>query len=225
MCGRFTLSADAGELADYFQAPPMSWAPRYNIAPTQTVLACRIDPQGDTRELVPLRWGLVPAWAADLSAGVKAINARAETVADKPFFRAAFHKRRCLIPASGFFEWQKSGRTKQPYYIHPADGSLFAFAGLWERWTKGEAPVESCTIITTTANEATQPFHERMPVILSPTSFAAWLDPATNSEAVQELLRPCQADRIAVYPVDARVGNVRNDDADLIAPAAQLFPS
>jgi len=143
---------------------------------------------------------------------VKAINARAETVAEKPTFRSAFRSRCCLIPASGYFEWKHEGKAKRPHFIHPAHGELFAFAGLWDVWTKGAAPVESCSILTTAANEATAHLHARMPVILDRTHFAAWLDPLTPPPALHELLRPCPADRIALHPAGAAVGNVRNTD-------------
>jgi len=161
MCGRFALFATPVEVGDLFDVLPVELPPRYNIAPTQSVLACRADPTSGARELLALRWGLVPSWAKDLSAGVKAINARAETVADKPTFRAAFKVRRCLIPASGYYEWKHEGKAKRPYFIHPARGGLFAFAGLWDVWQKGAAPVESCSILTTTANEATRHLHDR----------------------------------------------------------------
>src|SRR5262249_26635385 len=161
-------------------------------------------------------------WAHDLSAGVKAINARAETVADKPTFRAAFKARRCLIPASGYYEWKHEGKAKRPHFIHPPDGRLFAFAGLWDVWAKGAAPVESCSIITTTANEATRHLHERMPVILDREHFAAWLDPLAPPPALHELLRPCSPERIALHAVGAAVGNVRNEGPKLVAPAADL---
>ncbi len=140
-------------------------------------------------------------------------------------FRSAFKQRRCLIPVSGFYEWKTSGKAKQPFFIHPSHGELFAFAGLWERWTKGGEPVESCTIITTTANEVMRPLHERMPVILSPESFAAWLDLSTPSAALLDLLRPCHSESLALHPVDTHVGNVRNQGPDLIAPLADLFPA
>ena len=158
----------------------------------------------------------------DPAARVKAINARAETVADKPTFRAAFKARRCLIPASGYYERKHEGKAKQPYFIHPPHG-LFAFAGLWDVWAKGPAAVESCSIITTTANEATRHLHERMPVILDREHFAAWLDPLTLPPALHDLLRPCPPEWIALHPVGAAVGNVRNDGPELVVPAADLF--
>jgi putative SOS response-associated peptidase YedK len=221
MCGRFTLFATPVEVADLFGTPPFpDLPPRYNIAPTQPVLACRA---GDgSRELVRPRWGLVPRWASDLKAGAKAVNARAETVASLPTFREAFSKRRCLIPASGYFEWKKEGSTKQPFLIQPASGTLFAFAGLWDVWAKGGEPVETCTLITTAANDALRHLHERMPVILSKESFAAWLAPTTPAAALPELLRPCPADLVAFHPVSPRVGNVRNDDADLVEPTSSV---
>jgi putative SOS response-associated peptidase YedK len=217
MCGRFALFATPVDVGDLFDAPPVEWPPRANVAPTQPVLACRPSPAG-ARELVPLRWGLVPSWSRDIAAGMKAINARAETVADKPTFRAAFKSRRCLIRASGYYEWKHEGKAKRPHFIHPRGGGLFAFAGLWDVWAKGCEPVESCSIITTTANEATRHLHERMPVILSPESFAAWLDPLTPPPALHELLRPCPPEWIALHPVGAGVGNVRNDGPELVAP-------
>ena len=154
---------------------------------------------------------------------VKAINARAETVGDKPTFRPAFRSRRCLIPASGYYEWKHEGKSKRPHFIRPRDGGVFAFAGLWDVWMKGAAAVESRSIITTTANEATRHLHERMPVLLAPSHFAAWLDPLTPPPALHELLRPCPADQIALHPVAPLVGNVRNDGPELAAPAADLF--
>jgi putative SOS response-associated peptidase YedK len=223
MCGRFTLFATPVEVAGLFDALPVEWPPRYNIAPTQPVLACRLDAATGTRSLLPLRWGLVPSWARDLSAGVKAINARAETVADKPTFRAAFKGRRCLIPASGYYEWKHEGKAKQPHFIHPRNAGLFAFAGLWDVWAKGQAPVESCSIITTAANEATRHLHERTPVILGPSHFAAWLDPLTPPPALHELLRPCPPERVTLHPVGAAVGNVRNEGPGLVAAVADLF--
>jgi putative SOS response-associated peptidase YedK len=161
----------------------------------------------------------------DLASGAGTINTRAETVTDMPTFRAAFRSRRCLIPASGYYEWKHEGKAKQPYFIRPRDGGLFAFAGLWDVWSKGEAPVESCSIITTTANEAIRHLHERTPVILLPELFATWLDPLTPPAALHELLRPCPAERIALRPVGPGVGNVRNDGPELVAPAADLFPA
>jgi putative SOS response-associated peptidase YedK len=154
---------------------------------------------------------------------VKAINARAETVADKPTFRASFKARRCLIPASGYYEWKHEGKAKQPYFIHPKGGGLFAFAGLWDVWTKGPAPVESCSIITTTANEATRRLHERTPAILDPSHFGVWLDALTPAPVLHELLRPCPPERVALHPVGATVGNFRNEGPGLVAAVTGRF--
>jgi putative SOS response-associated peptidase YedK len=221
MCGRFALFADRSTVASFVQAPEptFDWDARYNIAPTQSVIACRLS--GNDRELVRFRWGLIPSWAKDPSAGVKAINARAETLTEKPFFRTAFQKRRCLIPASGYFEWKTTGKKKQPFFIH--QGELVAFAGLWELWAKGDEPIFACTIITTAADETMLALHERTPVILPPTSFATWLDPLTAQPKLLDLLRPARG--LSVYPVGTQVGNVRNQGPDLVAPIDNLFPA
>lgn len=218
MCGRVTLFAEPIAVANFFHAPEptFDWEPRYNIAPTQDVLGCRLNARG-VREIVPLRWGLIPSWVKEKSVGVKSINARGETVAEKPFFRSAFKKHRCLIPVSGFYEWKTTGKTKQPYFIR--HGELMAFAGLWETWSV--EPISSCTIITTAANDAMQGLHERMPVIVPPASFGAWLDPLTSQLDLLEMLRPVES--LSIYPVSSRVGNVRNQGPELVAPVADLF--
>lgn len=208
-------------VAEAFQlssAPDLK--PRYNIAPTQPVAVVRAG-QGD-RELAMLHWGLIPSWSKDAEIGARMINARGETVAEKPSFRAAFRARRCLILADGFFEWRRNGDRKQPYYIAMRDRRPFAFAGLWERWAPaGGAPVESCTIVTTTPNEVLAPIHDRMPVILPPALHAAWLDPALKeNERLQPMLQPLDASLMIAYPVSPRVNSPRNDDRDCIAPLA-----
>ena len=224
MCGRYALYADLPVIARFVQAPEptFDWQPRYNVAPTQSVPVCRVDAHQD-RQLARLRWGLVPHWATDLAIGFKAINARSEGIASKPMFRSAFKSRRCLVPTNGFYEWEKIGKAKQPYFIHPAAVDLMAFAGLWETWDKGEETVETFTIITTEANDATRQLHERMPVILSPDTFAAWFDPASTQAELLDLLRPAPHGALAIFPVDARVGNVKNDDARLIEPRSDPF--
>src|SRR5262245_35107324 len=175
MCGRFTLATSRAQLADLFRLAGGPELPlRYNIAPTQPVPVVRA--AGDGRALALARWGLIPRWATDPAIGNRLINARSETVAEKPSFRDAFRKRRCLIPATGFYEWAKTAGGKQPYHFRLLDGRPFAFAGLWERWDRGGEPVESCTILTTAANAVVRPVHERMPVILPAEAFAAWLD-------------------------------------------------
>src|SRR5438067_3297187 len=167
MCGRFTLTAPREALTSLFplfDIPDVT--PSYNVAPTQAVLAVRVPAGRDKPELAALKWGLVPGWADDPAIGNRLINARAETVAEKPAFRAAFRQRRCLVLADGFFEWQKVNGRKQPYYFGLRRGEPFAFAGLWERWDKGEIPLETCTLLTTEANTLLRPLHDRMPVIL-----------------------------------------------------------
>lgn len=187
-------------------------APRYNIAPTQEVLAVRLNPAGE-REAVNLRWGLVPMWAKDEKISYSTINARAETVASKPTFREAFKRRRCLVAADGWYEWQEVGpKQKQPYRFTLNPEGPFAFAGLWERWERPEKVVESCTIIVTEGNELTKRIHDRMPVILDPADHDAWLD----GSAGVELLRPYRADKLTYYPVSTAVGNVKNQGPELI---------
>jgi putative SOS response-associated peptidase YedK len=222
MCGRFSRTAATKEtLADLFQlSDPPGLLPLFNIAPTDGIAAVRVVPGGHERELVTLRWGLVPSWADDLKIGYKLINARAETAATKPSFRAAFKARRCLVVADGYYEWAKHVRKKQPYYIRLKGGKLFAFAGLWERWreTPESEPVESCTILTTDANALTKPIHNRMPVIVDPADIGQWLDPAEKPEALQALLRPYAPESMEVYPVSTFVNNVRNKGPQCVEP-------
>ncbi|MCA9067573.1 MAG: SOS response-associated peptidase, partial [Planctomycetaceae bacterium] len=186
--------------------------PRYNIAPTQDIAVVRLDQGHKHRELSLLRWGLIPSWAKDPKIGNRMINARAETLAEKPSFRVAFRKRRCLVLADGFFEWQKVEGAKRPHFIHRQDDAPFAFAGLWDHWQQDGKEIQSCTIITTTANSLMEPLHNRMPVILSEETFPIWLDPEfQNRNALQDLLRPCNADLLEAYPVSTQVNNARND--------------
>jgi putative SOS response-associated peptidase YedK len=213
MCGRFTQAADGEVIAQVFQLPEVpELAPRYNIAPTQDVAAVRAA-EGGGRELVHIHWGLIPSWAKERAMGAGMINARAETLAEKPAFRSAFRARRCLIVADGFYEWQKTGGRKQPHFIAFRDLRPFAFAGLWERWRgEGGEVVESCTIVTTEANELLAPIHDRMPVILDPGDFASWIDPAEKGpESIARLLRPYPPDQLQAYPVSFFVNNPAND--------------
>ncbi len=231
-----TTPAQAMQRLFGFMGPLPNWPARYNIAPTQVVPIVRLAPAGgegdgagersaQRRELVQARWGLVPFWAKDAAIGAKMINARAEGIAEKPAFRAAFRARRCLVPADGFFEWRATPRGKRPYWVGLKGGMsheppTFAFAGLWERWTKAPdgAPLESCVIVTTEANALLRPVHDRMPVILAPADYESWLDPAAPLQDALALLRPYPAEAMMLHPVSTRVNSVRFDDALCIAP-------
>jgi len=219
MCGRFSLIVDASVLAEVFEIdPPQNLRPRFNIAPTQTIPIVRAGRE-QPREWAEVRWGLVPSWAKDPKIGARMINARGETVAEKPSFRSAVKNRRCLIPADGFYEWAKTDTGKQPNFIHFADGRAFAFAGLWERWhtSEGEA-LDTCTIITTTPNDLVAGLHDRMPVILAPDVFSEWLAPQPLApDRLQDLLVPCPTAGMEAYPVSTHVNKPTNDDPDCIA--------
>ncbi|VAW31540.1 FIG00871087: hypothetical protein [hydrothermal vent metagenome] len=226
MCGRFALMMPTEQLAMAFNVNQTAVAalppsvPRYNIAPTQPIVAIRLDENGQ-RALTFFHWGLIPSWAKDMKFGSRMINARSETVAEKPSFRAAFKRRRCLIPADGFYEWQKLPSGKQPTFIRPAEGEErpFAFAGLWEVWRDAEGSVlQSCTILTTKPNELMAPIHNRMPVIVEPEDFDLWLHPEPNPEQGLHLLRPYPADKMIAYPVSTLVNSPRNDLPDCIQP-------
>jgi putative SOS response-associated peptidase YedK len=220
MCGRYSITTNVEALRRLFGfkgGPDL--LPRFNLAPSQPAPVIRLSTAG-ARELALLKWGLIPAWAKDPAIGNRMINARAETLAEKPSFRAALKDRRCLVLADGFYEWQKQGSSKQPYFIKLADGSPFAMAGLWEHWSdrgSGEI-IESFTIVTTAANEALQAIHERMPAILSPEAQEIWLA-AKSMAAVQPLLKPF-AGRMSTYPVTSFVNNPKNDSAACLSPAS-----
>lgn len=220
MCGRFTLRSAPNLVSEAFGVPELPlFDQSYNVAPTQTVMAVRMQPDQPAREAVLLRWGLIPSWADDPSIGNRLINARADTVATKPSFRSAFKSRRCLVATDGFFEWQKVGSKKQPWYFQMKDGRPFAFAGLWETWRprEGGDPIETCSLITTDANEVLQPVHDRMPVIIPLEEYDAWLDPSQKDvQRLVPLLRPFAADRMRSYPVGVRVNNPRNNDPSCI---------
>jgi putative SOS response-associated peptidase YedK len=218
MCGRFTLRAPASVVAaqfGLFEMPPFT--PRFNIAPTQPVAVVRYAPEQaePQRELVWLRWGLIPSWAKDAAIGNRLINARAETVAQKPAYRAAFRYRRCLVVADGFYEWQRTDGRKQPYFIRMRDDRPFAFAGLWESWQGTEdSPIESCAILTTEPNDLMEPIHTRMPVILAADDYRRWLDPAVRQpQPLEPLLRPFPGDEMVAYPVSTYVNSPTRDDA------------
>ncbi len=220
MCGRYSLTTPVEAVGRLFQvAERPNLEPRYNIAPSQDAPVVRAGEAGG-RRLGMLRWGLIPSWAKEARVGYRMINARAETVAQKPAFRGAFRQRRCLVPADGFYEWRKLGKAKQPYRITLADGGPFAFAGLWERWraSDGQA-VESFTIITTEANPLLRPIHDRMPVILDAADYDAWLDTAgVAPEEAARRLRPYLAEGLVAVPVSTRVNSPKNDDVACIVP-------
>jgi putative SOS response-associated peptidase YedK len=223
MCGRLFQTTPSAEAARVFATknPVPNVPPRYNGAPTQDILVVRFNPETGERSLDPLHWGLIPVWAKERKIGVSAINARAETIAEKPLFRDAFAKRRCVVPADGFYEWKEEAGGKQPYAVARTDGRQMPFAGLWERWRdpKSGEIVRSFTIVTTTANERLAALHERMPVILDEADIAKWLgeEPAAADD-LKGLLRSYPAERLRLWAVDKRVNNVRNQDGDLIKP-------
>jgi putative SOS response-associated peptidase YedK len=217
------MITDAHVLIDIFAinqvlAEPDQLKPRYNIAPGQDVAIVRATEQGRTLSMA--RWGLVPHWAKEAKIKYSTINARAETVAEKPTYRDAFRRQRCLIPATGYYEWQQAGGQKIPYHIRRDDSAVFAFAGLWDRWERGGEDFDSCSIIVTAASSAMQPIHERMPVILEPSSYKVWLNPAHENRAqLQALLLPYNG-KLAVYPVSRKVNNPKNDDPACVEPAS-----
>lgn len=219
MCGRFSQSLAGEAIAEAFQLTETpDWQPRYNIAPTQMIPAI-VAAEGNVRQFKPLRWGLIPSWAKDPTIGAKLINARSETVTEKPSFRSAFKQRRCLILADGFYEWRKQSGKKQPFYFRLKNGSLFAFAGLWEHWHDSEDNrLETCTILTTEANQTVAQVHDRMPVILHADHYDRWLDPLQPSESLQSLLRAYDDDLMTAYPVGLTVNSPWNETPDCTAP-------
>ena len=226
MCGRFVQKTPLGEIQVLFEtanAVP-NMPPRYNAAPTDTLAVVRYNSKTRQRSLDLLRWGLVPLWAKDISFGVRCINARAESLARTPAFRDAFERRRCLVPADAFYEWQKRGGRTQPYAIVPAGaaGGLFALAGLWERWRdpRDGSILRSFTIVTGEPNALLEPIHDRMPIILPKSAWPLWLgETEASSGELFGLLRPYPAETMRVYPIGSAVGNVRNDSPGLLEPA------
>ena len=232
MCGRFVSASPPDEIAAYFEASladEQLIAPSWNVAPTDDVYAVTVD-DGD-RRLETFHWGLVPPWAESPAVGSRMINARAETVATRNAFRPALEARRCLVPADGYYEWKPvEGRPKkQPMFIHAHDGHPLAFAGLWERWRDRSHPdapwLHSCTVITTTANDAMAAIHDRMPVILAPSSWPEWLDAAAEIDDLLALLVPAPEDALDLHPVSADVGNVRNNDPHLVEEIDETDPA
>jgi putative SOS response-associated peptidase YedK len=221
MCGRYEVHTPVEEIARRFEAgltPAVAaLQPRYDVAPSLAVPVVREGRNG--RVLEAMTWGLVPSWSGDAT-GAKPINARAETVFDQPMFRNAIRRRRCLIPADGFYEWQAGALRKQPYHVGLVDGGLFAFAGIWEYWARaGQEPRVSCAIIVTQANELVARIHERMPVIIAPEDYARWLDPVcADQAAIGPMLTPFPAELMRAYAVGTRVNSAANDDAQLLEP-------
>jgi putative SOS response-associated peptidase YedK len=216
MCGRYTLTTDVQAIAESFGVEPtLEAAPRYNIAPTQEVIAIR---NNGAAHLALLRWGLIPAWAKDESIGSRMINARAETLAEKPSFKNLLRNRRCLVVANGFYEWRAEGKAKTPMYITLQDDRLFAFAGLWDQWRSPDGQqVQSCTIITTEPNELMAQIHNRMPVILRPGAYEDWLNPELRDpEVLTHCLKPYPAELMKARPVSKLVNNPKYDDAAIL---------
>lgn len=226
MCGRYAQYSPADAIADLFGAAIEieALAPRYNAAPTQWLPVIRQRTNGE-RVLQSLRWGLLPSWARDETIAARLINARAETLAEKPAFRAAYRARRCVVPADGFYEWAKRPDGKQPYFIHSPDGTILAFAGLWERWARpvDAEVIDSFTIVTTEANPRLRALHDRMPVILAREVVDVWLDRTSDPARLSALLMPFPEERLAMHPVSRAVGNVRNEGQELIADVSDTF--
>jgi putative SOS response-associated peptidase YedK len=222
MCGRYRLSRRKELVEEYFDtvSDEPDWTPRYNIAPTQPVAVIRQNPKEPVRELSLMRWGLIPSWSKDMSTAAQMINARSETAGTKPAFRDAMKSRRCLIPADGFYEWKRDGKTKQPFCFEVNQGQLFAFAGLWDRWKDPNGNwIKTCSILTTTPNAVTATVHDRMPVILGADAYDLWLDPGMkNVDATSELLKPYDARLMRSFPVSTRINHVANDDAECSRP-------
>jgi putative SOS response-associated peptidase YedK len=220
MCGRFAQRSPAGKVARKFKVegvPPL--AERYNVAPTQSVLGIR--EAADAREAAFFTWGLVPRWAKDPAVGSRLINARSETVAEKPSFREAFTRRRCLVPVDGFFEWARRGDRKRPFYFRMRDGEPFAVAGLWERWEGGGRALETCALLTTGANELLAPYHDRMPVIVRPEDYDLWLDAGIGrADRLRPLLRPYPHEEMDAYAVSPLVNSPANDSVRCVEPLA-----
>jgi putative SOS response-associated peptidase YedK len=228
MCGRYRLSRRRELLAEYFDTnfDDLEWEPRYNVAPTQSIPVLRQGENGAPWRASLMRWGLIPNWATDSNVGAKMINARSETAAVKPSFKWSLQKRRCLVPADGFYEWKRTGKTKQPYCFEVGDGELFAFAGLWDAWrdAKGQV-IETCTILTTSPNDLLADVHDRMPVILAPDNYELWLDARMQDEnRALAMLKPFEPKLMKRHPVSTRVNYVANDDAECAAQVELAEP-
>lgn len=225
MCGRLVIDLAPEMISEIYgivRKIERDISPRYNVAPSQEIPIVREDGEG-VRELAIVRWGLIPSWAKDISIGNSLINARSETIAEKPSFRSAFKRRRCIIPTGGFYEWQRlEGKSKKPWYFRMSDGSPMSIAGLWEHWQGSDGQViESCSILTTSANDLMAPIHERMPVILQHKDHATWLShDITDNSLLQTLCLPCPPTMLNTYPVSSMVNSPKNDSADCIKRVA-----
>jgi putative SOS response-associated peptidase YedK len=221
MCGRFTLTANPEDIQQAFNltTAPSNIEPRYNVAPTQPVAVITND---DPKSLTYLRWGLVPSWSKDIKIGAKLINARSEEAYEKPSFRSAFKRRRCLIPTNGFYEWQKEGKGKTPHFIHMRGGELFAFAGLWEIWHSPDGDeLRTCTILTTSANTLIEPLHNRMPVILRPQDYSIWLEKGEQpTEVLMPLMKQFDPNAMEEYVVSTAVNHAMVDSPDMVERAS-----
>jgi len=224
MCGRYVITSPPDAIRRLFGYPEQpNFPPRYNVAPTQPVPVVR--QHGEVRQFTLMRWGLLPSWVKDPQAFTLLINARAETVNDKPAFRNAMRRRRCLLPADGFYEWRQAGARKQPFFIRRRDSAPFAFAGLWETWAgPGGEEIDTVAIITVPANAALHPLHHRMPVILPPPAFAPWLDPRADLAAATGLLTPAPDENLEFFTVSEAVNKVANDDPRNVVPLAAPAP-
>ena len=217
MCGRFNLIATKPQIMAHFSLQGLpDYQPDYNIPPGQKILAV-VGLDDGSNKAVNLHWGLVPAWAKDRKMAAHTFNARAETLSEKPSFKAAYHHRRCLIPATGFFEWHNTETGKHPYHIHREDDALFAFAGLWEHWEHGQESVYSCTLITTAADDKMAPIHVRMPVIITPDFYSRWLDKADTAINMANFLAADAYSAMQLTPISTRVNNPLHNGADCLA--------
>lgn len=222
MCARITLTTTTTEIVDLFGLSydlSQSRSKRYNIAPSQAIPVVRV--ANGKRELADLRWGLIPHWTQEPKPG-GFVNARTETIAEKPAFRDPFRKRRCLVPADGFFEWKHIGKKKQPYFFRKLGGGVLAYAGVWDTWNGPDGPIETVAVLTVPANELVEPLHDRMPAILTPEQFAAWLDPKeTRADKLLPMLLPFPADKMERWAVSDRVNSATADEPDLLVPVPE----
>ncbi len=221
MCGRLSQNLTWQQIYTLYtlpdSTPRLDPQPRYNGAPTQEFALCRLDENG-TRSMAVLRWGLVPFWAKDVKIGARLINARAETVHEKPAFRSAFRARRCLIPSNGWFEWKRTGGGKQPYFLALESSAPVSFAALWEQWGRDGQHIESFTIITTEASPGLTDIHDRQPAVVDPDDFTDWLDPGTPQETLKEIIGPPYEGPYEIRPVSDMVNRVANDTPDILTP-------